>query len=418
MTMILSRRKTFLSLTILWVTYLTFTVLKGYIIIHGLFSILVISLFSFLLYPKQIFNKPLFFLGLYSVVVLLNSLSGDQVFTLQRSVLEILFLFSTSFIFLVFMRNAHYNELWVFIKVTLIIAIVLSVTSIPQLIINPLLVRSLTKIDELDIGYTIYRTWISDYAKAHVVIFIFPPLVYIVKGKFKRIFKIASAVVILILFAYVAVSSATTPLILGTLGIVLSILINQKFSLKRNLFHLMLISLPLLFLLNNSVLIYSLVTIKPFFEGSTNYEKIDLIITYMQYGSSEGGIEARENFHSVSWTSFNSNPFLGTNSIEGMGRHSFYLDRMAMFGVVGFIPLLLFFVSFTVEVIKELTHTKIYYLVGVFVYLIMFSMKNIFSIEFLLYSLVLLPGLCLCIDKGIISKTILLDESPSYNQKA
>ena len=385
----------YLSFLLIFIFYLSFNVLSGYIKIYVILSLFLISLVSFVQYYKKIINPQFALLSLYAIIVLFNSFTGDEYLTFTKSLLDILYLFVPFAMLFIYIGTKDYKRLKMLLIFILFISFILSITSIPQLYADPMLLREEFKEEDGALAAIYARRWLSTYGKAHSLPFIFPPLVYIIKNSInnnKR--KILFFLFFLIYFMFILLSSATGAILITVFAIGVSFLIRTNKSIKYNLLMLFLISLPALLLLNNDILYYSLDMIQPLFRGSSTYNKINLIKLFLENDSLEGGFGVRNNLHGISWNTFLDNFLLGTNKDSEIGHHSFFLDRLALLGMVGFIPLILFLLSYVRKIYNILNKTKLYYLVGVFSYFLMFSIKNPFSFEMWLYALFVLPGLC------------------------
>jgi hypothetical protein len=154
-------------------------------------------------------------------------------------------------------------------------------------------------------------------------------------------------------------------------------------------------------------LVSFLTSVQPLFENTAIYDKISDINNSMVYGKSEGQLEGREELYNKSLNSFYEYPIFGNSKVL-LGGHSFFIDRLAYFGIVGALPFFLF-LYFTFKNHYDLIpkERKFYYLIGVFAFMILGFSKNVSGIEPYLYVLVFLPGLAFSIparDKNRVIK--------------
>jgi len=169
-------------------------------------------------------------------------------------------------------------------------------------------------------------------------------------------------------------------------------------SLKKNIIRLALLGVIALLFLNTQTLI----SVLDFFGAETEtmayYGKIEDARTMLETGRTVGQIAGRQELHNMSLTAFLNHPLLGTNTGSDIGGHAYFLDRAGLLGLVGFIPLFLFFYYQIKTTYENLSNSiQMYYLIGVVSCIILGFQKNMSGFEYWLYLFFLLPGLCLLI---------------------
>jgi len=118
----------------------------------------------------------------------------------------------------------------------------------------------------------------------------------------------------------------------------------------------------------------------------------------LETGKSVGPIATRQELHNMSLTAFLNHPLLGTNKGSDIGGHAYFMDRAGLLGLVGFIPLFLFFYYQIKTTYENLSNSiRMYYLIGVVSCIILGFQKNMSGFEYWLYLFFLLPALCLLI---------------------
>lgn len=330
------------------------------------------------------------FLGLYVIILALNALSGDEVFTLDRLLLEVAFITLPFILFNVLIRKGEIS--FRFLRWYCGIIAILSAMSIPQLLTNPLLLRQLLNID-LAGAVTVLEKCVGDYGKAHVAVF-FVPIYFAARYlRFDLKFKVLLplTIVLLLLSAFVLLSSATTALLFMIILFIVCIAVHPKYSMSANLLRLSLAVLCVVLLTSKNVLIAGLTVVEPYFEGSTNSKKISLAITYLETGALEGGLEKRDTYHDESLTGWKEKPLFGQNSSKFFGRHSFILDRLSQLGIVGFLPLILLCYVHVRRVLRRLMKLRLHYLIGLASFLALITIKNPFSFDFFLVGFCMFP---------------------------
>ncbi|HAL66025.1 MAG: hypothetical protein XD81_1719, partial [Bacteroidetes bacterium 38_7] len=121
------------------VTVLTFTLIQGYFpffTIGWIFLGILVVLIT-LLYPKVYLGKSIIWLMIYSIVILFNYLSGDEVFSLSFALTEITIYFIPSTLFLIYMRNNDIKNVRTIAIVSMLIIIITSIFTFKNAIDNP-----------------------------------------------------------------------------------------------------------------------------------------------------------------------------------------------------------------------------------------------------------------------------------------
>ena len=145
-----------------------------------------------------------------------------------------------------------------------------------------------------------------------------------------------------------------------------------------------------------------LLTVKGLFDSETlTYHKLDDLENSLLSNEATGSLEAREEKYQSTIEVIVDNLLIGTDT-EKTGGHSSIPDRLALLGLVGFIPYLLFIylqVKFTLSNI--VISKKHYYLLGMAVAIIMMSVKSMSSWPMWFLLLTILPGLLLWVDDDV-----------------
>jgi len=123
----------------------------------------------------------------------------------------------------------------------------------------------------------------------------------------------------------------------------------------------------------------------------------------LETGKSVGQIDTRQKLHNMSLTAFLNHPLLGTNTGSDISGHAYFMDRAGLLGLVGFIPLFLFFYNQIKITYENLPNSiRMYYLIGVVSCIILGFQKNMSGFEYWLYLFFLLPGLCMLASRKYI----------------
>jgi len=392
------------------VTVSTFTLIQGYFpffmkswIFLGILAVLIS-----LLYPKIYLEKSIIWLMIYSLVLIFNFLSGDEVYVLGFSLTEITFYFIPASLFLIYMRNNDLNNVRTIAIVSILIIIITSIFTFKNAIDNPGIVRSIVRAQTSeDYTYIIeqYRKGIASYGMPHAFPFIVPPFIYVLKNKnFSFKLRIFALLMVMIGGLMVFYTESTGALVVLLFSIIMSLIIIES-SLKKNIMRLVSLGVIALLFLNTQTLISVLDFFGAETETMTYYGKIEDTMTMLETGKTVGQIANRQELHNMSLHAFLNNPFFGTNKGSDIGEHAYFMDRAGLLGLIGIIPLFLFF-FFQIKITYENlpNSTKIYYLIGVTACIILGFQKNMAGFEYWLYLFLLLPSLCLLIPQAFIKK--------------
>ena len=389
------------------VTVLTFTLIQGYFpffmrswIFLGILTVLIS-----LLYPEIYLGKSIIWLLLYSVVLTFNIVSGDAVFDLRSTLVEIAYYFIPATLFLIYMRNNDMKDAKTIAIVSILIIIITSIFTFKNAIDNPGIVRIVFGAQVMgDYTYVIeqYRKGIASYGMPHAFPFIVPPFIYVLKNKdFSFKLRMFALLMVMIGGLMVFYAESTGALVVLLFSIIMSLIITES-SLKKNIIRLVLLGVGALLFLNTQTLISVLEFFGAESETMTYYGKIEDAITMLETGKSVGQIATRQELHNMSLTAFLNHPFLGTNNGSDIGGHAYFLDRAGLLGLVGFIPLFFFFYYQIKTTYKNLSNSiRMYYLIGVASCIILGFQKDMSGFEYWLYLFFLLPALCMLVNRKI-----------------
>jgi O-antigen ligase len=248
------------------------------------------------------------------------------------------------------------------------------------------------------------RIGIFSYGLVHVIPTILPLIIYNVKENKQKV-KFLWLVFLLILCYIILKLSFGTVIILSLFIVPATFLIS--INRKKNIllfFILGILSIPLL---NNDNIISSLDYVKPFFENTVIFNKIEDINNSFKYGT-DGSVDDRKILYESSLNVFMENPIFGTYNHSDSGEHSFIIDFLAWFGLIGTIPLLLCFIEVLKTNYKILpSKVRIYYLLSVIPFVFLSFVKGTPFFEQLLYLFIFIPGLFLTLySKNKIIKSI------------
>ncbi len=333
----------------------------------------------------------------YTIIIILNYISGDNYY---QTWADVIFEFLTlSFYGGVSYYLLHKSSEQVRNLVLYYILFIIVFTSIATFIVdlaNPDIVRIAATANMAGGGASpYYRLGVCDYSMPHALPILIPPIVMWLKKKDLKTF-VRLLVMALLLFVLLLVwtSGTTTPLLLAFFALVSSLFTSQRFSTKKNIRVLAVVSL-LTFLLSSDTLqlniIHYLEQVMP--TDNSNYGKLQNFEDNIIYGAeSAGDLTSRKNLYEQSFTAFINSPILGVNDRNEIGDHSIILDRLAMFGIVGIAPYILFFImTFRDMYCCTVSKKRIFIILGIFSFVAMEFLKNILGNWMYCTVLVFLP---------------------------
>ena len=377
----------------------TFTMISGYITVRTWMFQFFLSGVIVFLFPGIFFEKSIFYLLLYFTVLLVNWQSGDGFFNITRVLVEFTQYFIYASIFIILTQQEEFKMLYVIVKVCLIIAAVTAVLTITFAITNPDVVRSLVAMsndpNQSETLRSFYRIGITNYALPHALPFIFSPIIFLLKNVPVRK-KVILFFFFILLILLVYFSGATTPIILSILVITTSMIVSQEISIEENIFRICCLFIVFSILCNDFVVSNIIQLIDPIVQGTPIQQKVPEIEKFLMDGESTGDLDARITLYNKTWDAFLNNILIGTDDATQIGGHCYFADRLGMLGLIGGVPLILFFYSqFRYSYTFISKERRIYFFIGLICFIILGFIKNMSGIEYWLYSLVLLPTFCI-----------------------
>lgn len=377
----------FIALMILYFAVLFFK--SVFLINHSI----MLGISSFVVLLNYSFNKskvPSILLLFFCIVILFNNMNENTNYTVNNSLLLILTLVTSIFTVENVIIKIKKEQFVLFIEFIVLSLFLIFLISIPTLYSIPKILRNINSQEKfISMGYL----WLIDYGTIHGLPFIIPPIFLLIKSStsWKKFLFISFLITILVISI---VGDATTSLILVVLSISLSFIIKENDTRKQVGLKLISVLFLVLLLYQLEILLHLLNIISYKLAHFSIFEKINEITSYLYYNTNTfGDLEARENRYLISWNSFRGNIIFGTNSINGNGNHSQFLDTFASLGIIGGLPFILIFIIYFIRIKKYLSHSLNHYYISVFTVFAMFFLKNAFSFNIYLYAFIIMPAL-------------------------
>ena len=273
-----------------------------------------------------------------------------------------------------------------------------SFTSVATYMVNllfPDILRTMVLYANTGIDNTMYyKMGVCDYCMPHALPALIAPIVLWLKAKdFRRSVKGLIIIFLFFLLLLVWTSGATTPFLVAVFALLVSSIINQRKSIKNNVATLLFISimaLPFTFDEVQLSIVHTLESIIP--EDNANYGKLKDYEETKFGNKTTSDASYRGELYNQSFSTFMDNIFLGTNSKKEIGEHSIFFDRLAMLGIVGITPfLLVFFFLFRYMYRKTIPNQRLFILVGIISFLVIFFLKNMLGTWMYAAVFVMLP---------------------------
>ena len=319
-----------------WIPFLR----KGWVLLIIASAIIVIN------WRKYISPQAFLALVIYGIVVILNSLIGDAYFESWTSAIyEFLVLFVPSSLALYCTKSQDNKFVSVLVKVTIIALVFEMIASYLVMNTNEGIVRGLYLRSQneggLDFIYSYFRLGILDYFMGHAVPILIAPLFCLYKES-SRINKTICFFLILVCVVLTWMTESATAILLMLLMLLLGLIVNQNRTFKTNIIVVSITMLIAAGIMSNVVMsgVFDYL-IALLGDDSILGERLAELQLSLYEDQLTGDLEARVDLYNKSMDSLSGvNLLFGSNAMPG--RHSGFLDRFAVLGLVGFVPLLFF----------------------------------------------------------------------------
>ena len=144
-----------------------------------------------------------------------------------------------------------------------------------------------------------------------------------------------------------------------------------------------------------------LINSSSFFDSDSEmYNKLNDMALYIEFGEVvTSGAGGRVDRYPLLWEGFKANPITGFyNSGSSLdiepGGHLYWMNKLTVYGILGFIPFILIFYFYINKVLKHFdSEFSFYFLVSVFAGIGLGFIKSLFGQEFWTMFFFILPGL-------------------------
>lgn len=395
-------------LTLLFLIFLTFPPISSLLYIGGAVRLAIYVFGMLVLYPTLILKKSMVAILIFGLTMFIFHVLGNGFF--DRIEIVIVPILGMMCGMLICEYAFTYDTKGNFTKMVVITAVVLNVImaliTIPQLHIHHNLIRNYKDIISDEVAYGLIPTyWVTSYSTLHGITCLFAPMVFLCrrffkKKKMKQFYFWLGAIVVLMLLLLQA--NAAIPLIMAFLLTGISLLFNFEHFTSDNIKKVYFVGLIALILLNPTILVTLIDTIQKLLPtGGASYIRFEEMKDVIVYGEADGDLKTRIEHYRQSLALFFESPLWGTAHPELISQHTWFLDRLACFGVLFAWPMFYLFATHIKRVYRSLNHAQVTFFFGAFGYLLLLLLKNDFGIGTWLYAFGILPVMCRYIDIAI-----------------
>lgn len=337
----------------------------------------------------------------------------DRIFRGERIsigpfLIEIIPLFGAVLMYLYFLKSQDQKGLRFLIYSSFLFIVVTTILSINGLMIQPHAVRLAMQGAHEDIDLAVRSIGMGNYGFFNGILLLMPVMGYLLtKPESSLIIKAFILLFASLLIFPMVVANLTTTLLLAVLFFIYTALFLKKF--KSRLYVPIIIVCILLFVLNEFTAEILFFISEQLSEGGlkSKLDDLSLTIRMMDFNPEESdthfaGVRLALTLQSLH--GFLANPLIGTGE---QGGHAYWLDRLAMFGLIGWFPVLLIF--YQQVKLQKRTLLKVhypYFVVSVYAIILLGVLKgNIVSQQTMLVLFFIVPGIFL-LEKNLNSKSM------------
>lgn len=369
-----------------------------------------------LITKRSSIQKYNFYLIIYALILAINVIMGDWLIgSFPVAIYEVLMLAVSSGIGLWYIENENKKVIRSILVTTLLFLALEGIASWIIMKTDAGIIRLLYSLDKQavesgDVGlqYYYFARGLLDYSMAHAIPILIPPLFYyfkrtpILKNKWICVGGIISCVLLTWL------SESTTALMLALMMVLIGLLSNLD-GIRKNIVKIVIIGvIASPFLFNDNIMLSTLdIAEKVLGDESIFANKIKEFQIAITMDEMTGDLSGRIDRYGKSLNEFLSNPIVGTN--RRVGNHAALIDRLAALGIVGFFPLVMFFISYFCVVRKHISKEgKTFYYEGLFAGFLMLTVKGMWVWPMFYCMFIVMPFIIIYVDKFMFSQKMLV----------
>lgn len=350
-------------------------------------AILLLVLLLWIITNKNLFHKSIVFLLIYFIIDGIKySTSGS--FNFIGEIVSFSGFAIPMLLFYAFANDYKSSNNSLLYKYIVGLSFLVIISTIRLQLIDPSSLKhmvALSTLGDMSAIYSYQKLGMAGYDFAAMAM-VFPP-VYITlfreshNRKRKRLFMIA----LLLSFAFMLLGQVTTTLLICVFMTALSLFIKDK-----NKGFIVYVGIVVLF----GVILFQpiLEAVAPHLLGFEDYSgKVEDLLESNQTGQLAGEVEGRVGLYRVSFNSFMENPFFGDVNAK-IGGHAYFLDKLALSGLIGFLPLFFAILYMVKDCAKILIgkYQMVYY-ICILGLVILGFLKNMAGMDYWLFSFFYIP---------------------------
>lgn len=232
--------------------------------------------------------------------------------------------------------------------------------------------------------YALYvKQNIGSFAFTYTLVLILPIVIYLIKNNINRLISISC---IIIIITTIFKTEYTTALMFMALCMV-TMFISKQYKVKHIIFFLIIILL--LYLSSKQIIAIILEKIANNLNSELFSERLHELSYSILYGKDQasGDLEARISLYESSFNNFINNPIWGSNSYGG--GHSYILDNMGKFGLLGIIAMIFMYLRIYKIFLNNWRYTNYYGNICLILFIaIIFAIvnpkENLFTLTFII----------------------------------
>lgn len=364
----------------------------------------VVSFIVLLMYPGIFIKRAMLWTIIYGVVISVMDLSGHLVFSASDWLkAQVIPLFLCVLLSQVYQRHIPYKKIYNVVIAILLMILISIILNINGLTNHPGAVRFITGGGISDVVYNLYRkAGIEGYGFFSGLPPLIPALVYLYKSSQRRLIKLSALIFISLLFISIVLSSITTPLILASIALVLSMIGSSVFRRGYSIILMLILFLAVIIFSPEqmgSALVKGLISISPSEEVDLRLADIDKVISgeFEVTETSERLTSVEARFQRVYWNLgvFSKYPIIGSSRENEKGAfHLFWLYMLATIGLLGTLPLIVALYLVVSDTYRRVgPDFRYYYMMSFILFFLMGAVKNIAGWFMYFVPLFLVPGI-------------------------
>lgn len=322
------------------------SIIAGTTLLLGVIWTLLIVFFK----SSVFLSKQVIFIAGFAIFLFMGSLIiwSDRIYSsainMKWIIIDIFGVYLATIMFLYYIKARDFKGIAIVSLTGLVLIIITSITSIIGLSLFPLAVRQLTSGGAGSNESTYAKIGIAGYTFWIGIIYLFPSLVYLFKYfRFSRYKRVLAVLSVFTLFFALIKAQVSTAIVLAVVFIVYSFIARGNF--RSTGFIVFTVAILILFVVNQFIADFFY-----YVSGLLNSEllqsriyDVGLVFELQDFDPNSGQTyfsESRLSRIFISIESFLRNPFFGDPITGG---HSTWFDKLAIFGLFGFIPWIIIF---------------------------------------------------------------------------